>query len=80
MIPAEFRPIYGIPAEIPRKNRRKIAGIPAISMERSGTVLYFLNEIVRRKFSQNKTLFSLKADFYIKSKMKKNWCDMEKRL
>jgi hypothetical protein len=40
MIPAEFRPIYGIPAEIPDKNRQKIAEIPAISMVHSGTVFY----------------------------------------
>jgi hypothetical protein len=40
MIPAEFRPISGIPAEIPDKNRQKIAGTPAISMVRSGTVFY----------------------------------------
>jgi hypothetical protein len=38
MISAEFRPISGIPVEILGKNCRKIAGIPAISMERSGTV------------------------------------------
>jgi hypothetical protein len=30
MIPAKFRPISGIPAEIPGKNRLKIAGIPTI--------------------------------------------------
>jgi hypothetical protein len=33
MIPAEFRPISGIPAEIPGKNRRKIAGFPTIPAE-----------------------------------------------
>jgi hypothetical protein len=35
----EFRRKAGIPAENRRKNRRKIAGIPAISMVRSGTVI-----------------------------------------
>jgi hypothetical protein len=38
MIPAEFRPISGIPAEIPGKNPT----IPAISKERSDTVSNFL--------------------------------------
>jgi hypothetical protein len=37
-IPPEFHRKAGIPPENRRKNRRKIAGIPAISMVRSGTV------------------------------------------
>jgi hypothetical protein len=42
MIPAKFGWICGIPAEIRGKDRRKIAGIPVISMVRTSTVKFGL--------------------------------------